>query len=417
VARTAELQLASQSPAHTGSTSLPTHSCLQESRFQEQARLLRARLPALWDPGCGVQLVTENGRSLLAKAGFVASRVEYTKQSGGRHIAVTHVGADLLTRACYMPDTWGLRVSVCDGVGTSKGVDAAAAAEQPAGGAAGGGGGGVLTDVAGPLCFQGDRLAVAQQLPLTEPGDWVIVADTGAYTLSMYSRCAGGRAMLAGLREGFESTPRALVWQGAASHPGARRCLEHVYSMPCDQPNRRSGLATQGNRCCWRMPALQVQQPLLAPSVWLLLGCGCRQDEAAAVAGRGDTAAGAGVLEHVAAPGLPGCPWETCNLRQLLGRRCRNCCNMLRLRSLVPLLRSRYSGLRIGSSLELHPPGTGNMMRGAALRPHWCTGSPFMTPSDSPNARHAPAAWLADSPLMCLCWPTCMAFSNGDSPP
>lgn len=48
----------------------------------------------------------------------------------------------------------------------------------------------VLQDIAGPLCFQGDRLAVGVLMPKAEPGDHVVVADVGAYTLSMYSRCS-----------------------------------------------------------------------------------------------------------------------------------------------------------------------------------------------------------------------------------
>jgi diaminopimelate decarboxylase len=112
----------------------------QETLFQKQARLLADSIPALFSPNCSVRLVTENGRSLLAKAGCVASSVEYTKWSGGRHIAVTHVGADLCMRACYMPDTWGLRVFVCDAAGRQK--EGAAGVEE------------VVQDVAGPLCFQ-----------------------------------------------------------------------------------------------------------------------------------------------------------------------------------------------------------------------------------------------------------------------
>lgn len=108
------------------------------------------------------------------------------------------MGADLLMRACYMPGNWGLRAFIHDAGGACKGGEAAAPAKDaPAGPAAGSrepcdadsSGGGVLTDIAGPLCFQGDRLAVARLLPHTEPGDWVVVADAGAYTLSMYSRC------------------------------------------------------------------------------------------------------------------------------------------------------------------------------------------------------------------------------------
>ena len=147
----------------------------QVTRFQEQAQLLRQGVPQLFAPDCHVQLITENGRSLIAKAACVVSRVEYTKSSGGRHIAVIQTGADLLMRACYMPETWGLRVFVC-------GIDGRAKEEE------------ILEDewveqdVAGPLCFQGDRVAVGKKMPKAEVGDYVMVVDCGAYTLSMYSR-------------------------------------------------------------------------------------------------------------------------------------------------------------------------------------------------------------------------------------
>lgn len=49
-------------------------------------------------------------------------------------------------RACYLPATWGLRVFVCDNSGAPK--EGTASSEL------------VATDIAGPLCFQGDRLAV-----------------------------------------------------------------------------------------------------------------------------------------------------------------------------------------------------------------------------------------------------------------
>lgn len=114
---------------------------IQVTVLQEQAALLRQHVPGLFAADCHVQLMTENGRSLLAKAGFVASRVEYTKSSGGRHIAVAHIGADLLMRMCYLPDTWLLRVFVCDADGNSRegSADDADWVEQ---------------DIAGPLCFQ-----------------------------------------------------------------------------------------------------------------------------------------------------------------------------------------------------------------------------------------------------------------------
>lgn len=174
---------------HTHLLTRVHHACPQESEFQLQARLLSAQLPQLFDPACPVRLVTENGRSLFAKAGCTASRVEYTKWSGGRHIAVCHIGADLFMRACYMPATWGLRVFICDASGRPKVAAAAAKVAAGEAGQAAAEAEEVVQDVAGPLCFQGDRLAVGALMPRADVGDYVMVVDTGAYTLSMYSRC------------------------------------------------------------------------------------------------------------------------------------------------------------------------------------------------------------------------------------
>ena len=53
-----------------------------------------------------------------------------------------------------------------------------------------------MVDVAGPLCFQGDYQAKDVELPPPEDGDILAIHDTGAYTMSMYCRCATTRAML-----------------------------------------------------------------------------------------------------------------------------------------------------------------------------------------------------------------------------
>jgi len=116
------------------------------------------------------RLVTEFGRAVSAKAGWAASRVEYTKQSGGRHIAVIHLGADLLVRTAYVPEVWAHRVTVHEADGAPR--------RGPA----------VCQDIAGPLCFSGDLVARARDLPLAEPGDLVVIHDVGAYTFSMWSR-------------------------------------------------------------------------------------------------------------------------------------------------------------------------------------------------------------------------------------
>lgn len=142
--------------------------------FATYAAELRAGVPELWHAGSGQprwgEVVTEFGRSLVQKAGWVATKVEGTKVAGGRRIAVTHVGADLFVRTAYLPSKWKHRITVCDPSGAPRG--------------------GVreLHDVAGPLCFSGDLLAVGRELPVAEPGDWLVVHDAGGYTFALFSR-------------------------------------------------------------------------------------------------------------------------------------------------------------------------------------------------------------------------------------
>ncbi|MEU0006451.1 diaminopimelate decarboxylase [Streptomyces sp. NPDC006314] len=125
------------------------------------ARLLAEEVPGLFDGRYG--LVTEFGRSLLAKHGTVVARVEYAKSAGGRPIAVTHAGVQLATRTVYAPGAWPLRIAAYDAKGCPKaGPD-------------------VVQDVAGPACFSGDLLAEGRALPLLEQGDHAAALDTGAY--------------------------------------------------------------------------------------------------------------------------------------------------------------------------------------------------------------------------------------------
>ncbi|MER8235473.1 diaminopimelate decarboxylase [Streptomyces sp. NPDC094049] len=129
--------------------------------FATYARLLADTVPGLFDGR--YRLVTEFGRSLLAKHGTVLARVEYTKTSGGRAVAVTHAGVQLATRTVYAPESWPLRVLAYDAGGRPRTGDV------------------TVQDVAGPACFAGDLLATGRALPLLHPGDVVAVPDTGAY--------------------------------------------------------------------------------------------------------------------------------------------------------------------------------------------------------------------------------------------
>ncbi|MEU5716985.1 diaminopimelate decarboxylase [Streptomyces sp. NPDC020403] len=145
---------------------LPVNFADDEVRpaFADYVAALRTAAPGLFDGR--YHLVTEFGRSLLAKNGFIGARVEYTKDAGGRRIALTHAGAQIATRTVFMPDAWPLRVGVFDGDGRPR-------SGPP-----------MVQDVAGPCCFAGDVVAHGRELPEIREGDFVVLYDTGAYYFS-----------------------------------------------------------------------------------------------------------------------------------------------------------------------------------------------------------------------------------------
>ncbi|WP_030989966.1 diaminopimelate decarboxylase [Streptomyces sp. NRRL S-1813] len=134
--------------------------------YREYAALLHATVPGLLSGRYGI--VTEFGRSLLAKHGTVLARVEYAKSAGGRPIAVTHAGAQVATRTVFVPEAWPLRVAAYDADGRPKT------------------GAPVAQDIAGPCCFAGDLVAENRPLPLLESGDHAALLDTGAYYFSTH---------------------------------------------------------------------------------------------------------------------------------------------------------------------------------------------------------------------------------------
>ncbi|MFI1979887.1 diaminopimelate decarboxylase [Streptomyces wedmorensis] len=132
--------------------------------FKDYVRVLADAEPALLDGR--YELVTEFGRSLLAKNGFTAAVVEYVKTSGGRRIALTHAGAQVATRTVFMPEAWPVRITGHAPDGVLKTTPA------------------VPQDVAGPLCFAGDVVAHERLLPELSESDLVVLHDTGAYYFS-----------------------------------------------------------------------------------------------------------------------------------------------------------------------------------------------------------------------------------------
>ncbi|MFD7262023.1 diaminopimelate decarboxylase [Streptomyces sp. NPDC059874] len=157
--------------------------------YEEYVTALREAAPALFDGSYG--LVTEFGRSLLAKNGLVLARVEYTKTSGGRAIALTHAGVQLATRTAYAPASWPVRILPYDAKGTPKT------------------GAPVAQDIAGPACFAGDLLAAGRSLPALAAGDVIGVPDTGAYFFTAHY--------------GYNSLPRPAVHGFALTPSGEVR--------------------------------------------------------------------------------------------------------------------------------------------------------------------------------------------------
>ncbi|MGW2939385.1 diaminopimelate decarboxylase [Streptomyces sp. NPDC001156] len=180
--------------------------------YAQYARLLAEAVPGLFDGRYG--LVTEFGRSLLAKHGTVVARVEYTKRAGGRAVAITHAGVQVATRTVYAPASWPLRIGAYDAKGHPK--------EGPD----------VVQDVAGPACFSGDLLAEAQALPLLEQGDYAAALDTGAYYFAHhyaynslarpgvygYAPGEGGGIRFAVVRE--QQTLEEIVAESGGAHVG-----------------------------------------------------------------------------------------------------------------------------------------------------------------------------------------------------
>ncbi|MBT2404529.1 MULTISPECIES: diaminopimelate decarboxylase [unclassified Streptomyces] len=164
----------------------------QTPTYADYVSALREAVPALFDGSYG--LVTEFGRSLLAKHGLVLARVEYTKSAGGRPIAVTHAGVQLATRTVYAPAAWPVRILPYDTKGTPR-------TGPP-----------VPQDIAGPACFAGDLLATGRELPLLAPGDVIAIPDTGAYFFTAHY--------------GYNSLPRPAIHGFTLSPAGGARFTE-----------------------------------------------------------------------------------------------------------------------------------------------------------------------------------------------
>lgn len=115
--------------------------------------------------GGRVHLLLEPGRSIVAPAGALVTRVLYQKRNGSKRFAIVDAAMNDLIR----PSLYQARHEI---------VPVEAEAERAATSA---------TDVCGPICETGDFLARDIALPSVDPGALLCVYDAGAYGMSLSS--------------------------------------------------------------------------------------------------------------------------------------------------------------------------------------------------------------------------------------
>lgn len=130
-------------------------------RPADPARLAEEVLPAL--EGLPLTLYLEPGRSLVAAAGALLTRVLYLKENRGKLFVIVDAGMNDLLRPSLYEAFHRIEPLL------SRGRAA------------------VRADVVGPVCETGDFLARDREIEAVGPGDLLAVRDTGAYGYVMTS--------------------------------------------------------------------------------------------------------------------------------------------------------------------------------------------------------------------------------------
>ncbi|MFB6375336.1 MAG: hypothetical protein ABEN55_19945 [Bradymonadaceae bacterium] len=112
----------------------------------------------------GLKLWMEPGRFLVAEAGVLVARITQVKQKAGG----TYVGLETGMNSLIRPALYGAYHEI---------ANLSRLGEPPTGHA----------EIVGPICESGDVLGHGRRLPTTEPGDVLLVANTGAYGRAMSS--------------------------------------------------------------------------------------------------------------------------------------------------------------------------------------------------------------------------------------
>jgi diaminopimelate decarboxylase len=143
----------------------------EPERFARELPSLLEAVPEDRRPG---RLAIEPGRVLVARAGWLVSRVLHVRERGGRQVVIDAGMTELIRPALY-----GARHPIV--ALTSDGQPIDAEGSRP-----------VLepTRVEGPICESTDALGT-HDLPSLRRGDLVAIADTGAYAASISSAYNG----------------------------------------------------------------------------------------------------------------------------------------------------------------------------------------------------------------------------------
>jgi diaminopimelate decarboxylase len=110
-------------------------------------------------------LLLEPGRSIIAPAGALATRVLYLKQNGNKRFTIVDAAMNDLIR----PSLYGARHEI-----TPVRLHDCNAQK-------------IQSDVAGPVCESGDFMARDAMLPAVNQGELLCVLDAGAYGMSLAS--------------------------------------------------------------------------------------------------------------------------------------------------------------------------------------------------------------------------------------
>ncbi len=134
-----------------------------ETRSRNYAQALTSALH-----GLNIHLLLEPGRSIVAPAGTLLTRVLYVKQNGKKHFLVVDAAMNDLIRPSLYSAYHEIVPVECGAEHARKGTPG-------------------TFDVVGPICETGDFFARDREIACTGAGDLLAILDAGAYGMTLSS--------------------------------------------------------------------------------------------------------------------------------------------------------------------------------------------------------------------------------------